>query len=109
MAGSASRFSSSPYSASSADKRSVVMGFPQIRTRRPPPCVRERASAGQLLGVLLLLDLGVLGLELGHPAGRVEDALLARVERVADVARLGVDSPALGGAAGLEGVATGTR
>src|SRR6478609_7755501 len=87
IAGSARRASSSSYSASNEERRSLLIA--QTPTHEPTPAPEwDGRRARQLLGVLLgvlLLDLGVLGLELGHPAGRVEDALLARVERVADV------------------------
>src|SRR5258705_10290886 len=56
----------------------------------------------------LLLDVGVLLLELGHPASGVEHTLLARVEGVAHVASLGVNLTALRGAAGRELVTAGT-
>src|SRR5258705_7818389 len=85
--------------------------FWQERSRRPHP-PREgavRAPEASLLGGLGLLGrrLRVLLLELRDPARGVEHALLARVERVADGARLHVDRAALGGAAGGEGVAAG--
>src|SRR5690242_17315806 len=80
-------------------------------TAAPARVLRDRtarAPAAQLLGGLLGLDLGVLLLELGDPAGGVEHALLARVERVADVAGLDVDHAVLRRAAGRERVAAGT-
>src|SRR5689334_14789727 len=110
--GSASRCSSSAYSASSVARRCPLSaeGIPLFLLRQAPASFstkKTRAPEASLLGGLLGLDLGVLLLELGHPAGGVEHALLAGVERVADVARLDVDLPVLGGAAGGELVTAG--
>src|SRR2546421_411024 len=110
IAGSASRASSSAYSSSSAVRRSSVMtsSMKMRNGARPPAVSRGQAPDAQLLG-LLRLYLGVLLLELGDPAGGVEHALLPGVERVARAARLDVDHAVLRRAAGLEGVAAGTR
>src|SRR5690625_6917037 len=54
----------------------------------------------------LVAALAVALLEAGDAATRVEDLLLARVERVAGVAHVGVDATLGRGRASLEGVAT---
>src|SRR4051812_31170646 len=59
--------------------------------------------AGELLALGLLSE---ARLEARHPATGVEDLLLARVERVAGRAHVGVDVAALRGAARGEAVAT---
>src|SRR5215218_3578284 len=71
------------------------------------------APDAELLGLGLfglrlgLLGLGVAGLEAGDAAAGVEDLLLARVERVAVGAHVGVDDAVRRGAAGGEGVPAG--
>src|SRR4051794_14786991 len=85
---------------------------PDMRTA---PAERGRCplagAAMPLLGRRLraLASLAEALLEPGHAAAGVEDALLARVERVARGAGVGVDDTVLRGAARLEGVAAGTR
>src|SRR5687768_18236215 len=71
------------------------------RQRRPSPGPGAGA-AGSLLGAL-----AEALLELGHPATGVEDLLLARVERVALGADVGVDAAADLRALGGEGVPAG--
>src|SRR5436305_150531 len=107
IAGSASRASSSAYSSSSVLSRSSLIPF-SLRERHPPPAGPGRVPSRALLG-LLRLGLGVLLLELRDPAGGVEHALLAGVERVAGVTGLYVDLAVLRRAAGGEAVAARTR
>src|SRR4051812_32094615 len=87
------------------------------RRRRPfPPLAGwERAPSGELLGAVGRgrgrVALAEPLLEAGHAAAGVEDALLARVERVAGRARLDGELTVRRGAAGGERVpaATGHR
>src|SRR4051795_117021 len=65
--------------------------------------------SGRIDGLLAGRLLAVALLEARHATAGVEDLLLARVERVAVAADVGVDRAALGGAVGREGVATGAR
>src|SRR6185369_7127131 len=76
------------------------------RTTPAPRSSGVRAPSKQLL-LLGRVYLGVLGLELRDPAGGVQNALLAGVERVAGAAGLDADLAALGGAPGGEGAAAG--
>ena len=93
--------SSSAYSASSAPSRSVISCcrslVPSARRVEHANARRPRAAGGgrgtKATCRPSCLSLGVLLLELRHPTGGVEHPLLARVERVADVAGLHVDLP----------------
>src|ERR1700722_8928521 len=82
----------------------------RLRPCKAPVCRRHTGASGKLLlaglaGSALDLALAEAGLEAGHAAAGVEDLLLARVERVAIRAHVGVDRTALGGGPGHERVA----
>src|SRR4051812_10492011 len=65
--------------------------------------------SGRIDGLLAGRLLAVALLEARHAAAGVEDLLLARVERVAVAADVGVDDAVTGRAPGREGVTTGAR
>src|ERR1700755_242190 len=104
MEGSSIRFSSSEYSARRVVSRSLLKVISRY-ANGARPLLQGRAPSKQLL-LLGCVHLRVLRLELGDPAGGVQNALLAGVERVAGAAGLDTDV-ALGGAAGGEGAAAG--
>ncbi len=117
MDGSSIRFSSSAYSveqrgqpvvAHDVDSCAVCDRAGRGTRTAPAPGASRGAGAVEAATCLLgRLTLAYFCLELRDPAGGVEHALLAGVERVAGAAGLDVDLAALGGAAGGEGAAAG--